>query len=97
MEWLNQIVNVLTDFPVWAVAVATVYYTFNLIVDYFVPIVGDDPHHTRLPVSGDEPMYLDATALGVAGAGATAFTLLALFVAMSIRVAKLSANDRRRR
>ncbi|WP_254863529.1 DUF1405 domain-containing protein [Halovivax gelatinilyticus] len=86
----------ISDFPVWAVGVALLWYGVDLIVDYFVPVTGGDPHHTRLPVSGDEPMYLDATALGIAGAGATAFTLLALFLATSIR-AKAVELDRRRR
>lgn len=82
----------ITDFPVWAVAVALAWYGVDLLVDYFVPVVGDDPHHTILPVARDEPMYLGADALGVAGAGETAFTLLALFLALSIRAKKLEAG-----
>ena len=38
-----------SDFPVWAVAVALVWYGFNDVVDYFVPIVGTY-HHTTLPM-----------------------------------------------
>ncbi len=29
----------ITDFPVWGVAVATVWYASNLIVDYFIPVL----------------------------------------------------------
>ncbi|WP_207587013.1 DUF1405 domain-containing protein [Halomontanus rarus] len=80
----------ITDFPVWAVAVALLWYGVDLIVDFFVPIVGD-PHHTALPVPRATSMYLGADALGVAGAGATAFTFLALFFALSTRVKKLES------
>ena len=81
----------ITDFPVWAVAVALAWYGVDLIVDYFVPIVGE-PHHTAIPVARDTPMYLGADALGVIAAGETSFTLLALFLALSIRVKKLETG-----
>lgn len=77
----------ITDFPVWAVAVALAYYTFNLIVDYFIPLVGE-PHHTAIPVDREQTMYLGADALGVVAAGEVSFTLLALFLALSIRIKK---------
>ncbi|GAB3019931.1 DUF1405 domain-containing protein [Natronobiforma cellulositropha] len=83
----------ITDFPVWAVAVALCWYGVDLIVDFSVPIVGE-PHHTQLPVARETPMYLGADALGVAAAGATAFTLLALFLALATRVEKLKARAR---
>ncbi|WP_290813356.1 DUF1405 domain-containing protein [Halovivax sp.] len=82
----------ISDFPVWAVAVALAWYGVDLLVDYFVPVVGDTPHHTWIPTARDEPMYLGADALGVAGAGETAFTLLALFLALSIRAKKLEVG-----
>jgi len=81
----------ITDFPVWAVAVALLWYGVDLVVDYFIPIVGD-PHHTTIPVPRDEPMFLAADALGVIAAGETAFTLLALFLALSIRIRKLETG-----
>ncbi|WIV68012.1 DUF1405 domain-containing protein [Natrialbaceae archaeon AArc-T1-2] len=81
----------ITDFPVWAVAVALAWYGLDLIVDYFVPIVGE-PHHTTIPVPRDEPMFLAADALGVIAAGETTFTLLALFLALSVRVKKLETG-----
>ncbi|MFC4248995.1 DUF1405 domain-containing protein [Natribaculum luteum] len=80
----------ITNFPVGAVAVALAWYGVGLIVDYSVPIVGD-PHHTLIPVARDTPMFLGADALGVVAAGETAFTLLALFLALSTRVKKLEA------
>ena len=82
----------ISDFPVWAVAVALAWYGVDLIVDYFVPVVGETPHHTLIPPDRDEPMFLGADALGVAATGETAFTLLALFLALSIRVKKLEAE-----
>ncbi|WP_027119137.1 DUF1405 domain-containing protein [Natronorubrum tibetense] len=81
----------ITDFPVWAVAVALVWYASNLVVDYFIPIVGD-PHHTSIPVDRDEPMYLGADALGVVAAGEVTFTLLALFLALATCVKKVQSS-----
>ena len=78
----------ITDFPVWAVGVALAWYTSNLIVDYFVPIVGQ-PHHTTLPVPRTQDMFLQADALGLAAAGEVSFTLFALFLALATRVKKL--------
>ncbi|ARS90375.1 DUF1405 domain-containing protein [Natrarchaeobaculum aegyptiacum] len=78
----------ITDFPIWAVAVALVWYTSNLLVDYFVPVL-EGPHgvhHTTIPVPQDEPMFLGADALGVVAAGEVTFTLLALFLALATRV-----------
>ncbi|ELY84086.1 DUF1405 domain-containing protein [Natrinema altunense] len=77
----------ISGFPVWAVAVAAVWYWSNLIVDYFVPVVGD-PHHTIIPVERDAAMFLEADALGVIAAGEVTFVLLALFLALAIRVKK---------
>ncbi|UTF54542.1 DUF1405 domain-containing protein [Natronosalvus rutilus] len=83
----------ISDFPVWAVAVALAYYGVNLVLDYFVPIVGD-LHHTAIPLERTEPMYLGADALGVIGAGEVTCTLLALFLALATR-AKLCETARR--
>ncbi|QLG49218.1 DUF1405 domain-containing protein [Natrinema halophilum] len=80
----------ISDFPVWAVAVASVWYGSNLVVDYFVPFVGD-PHHTMIPVSRETPMFLGADALGVIAVGEVTFVLLALFLALAIRVKKCEA------
>ncbi|RQG90146.1 DUF1405 domain-containing protein [Natrarchaeobius halalkaliphilus] len=74
----------ITDFSIHAVAVAALWYTSNLIVDYFVPVVGE-PHHTTIPVARDTAMFLGADALGVIAAGEVTFTLLALFLALSTR------------
>ncbi|WP_435359452.1 DUF1405 domain-containing protein [Haloarchaeobius sp. DFWS5] len=80
----------ITDFPVKAVAVALLWYGFNDLVDYFVPIVGT-PHHTLIPAE-------QITSTGVihtpgphrvAAAGALALTLLATFLSLSTRVKKL--------
>ncbi|WP_247002422.1 DUF1405 domain-containing protein [Halosolutus gelatinilyticus] len=84
----------ITDFPIRAVAIALVWYGSNLLVDYFVPIVGD-PHHTIIPVPRDAPMFLGADALGMVAAGEVTFTLLALFLALATRVKKCeSARNR---
>ncbi|OVE85324.1 DUF1405 domain-containing protein [Natronolimnobius baerhuensis] len=80
----------ITDFPVWGVAVATVWYASNLIVDYFIPVL-EGPHgvhHTTIPVAQDASMFLGADALGVVAAGEVTFTLLALFLALATAVKK---------
>ncbi|TYT62103.1 DUF1405 domain-containing protein [Natrialba swarupiae] len=84
----------ITDFSVGGVAVAVIWYTSNLIVDYFVPVL-EGPHgthHTTIPVPRDTPMFLGADALGVIAAGEVTFTILALFLALSIRVKKCEAT-----
>ncbi len=81
----------ITDFPVWAVGVAAAWYWSNLIVDYFVPIVGE-PHHTIIPVERETAMFLEADALGVIAAGEVTFVLLALFLALAIRVEKVERS-----
>ena len=80
----------ISDFSVRGVAVALVWYAGNLIVDYFVPVVGD-PHHTIIPVPRDQPMFLGADALSVVAAGEVTFVLLALFLALATRVKKCEA------
>ncbi|MXV61393.1 DUF1405 domain-containing protein [Natronorubrum sp. JWXQ-INN-674] len=84
----------ITDFPVWGVAVALVWYASNLVVDYFIPVVGE-PHHTTIPVPRDESMFLGADALGVIAAGEVTFVLLALFLALATRVKKYEAARNR--
>ncbi|MFC7154049.1 DUF1405 domain-containing protein [Halomarina halobia] len=74
-------------FPVWAVAVATLWYVVDLVVDYFYPVVGD-PHHTLLPLPDAAP-WLGVTALQVAALGAVLFTILPVFLALATRVEKL--------
>jgi len=87
----------ISDFPVRAVAVALLWYGFNDVVDYFVPIVGP-PHHTLIPA--------ELTSSGVvhmpgphrlAAAGAVVLTLLATFLALSTRVKKLESRLARER
>ncbi len=82
----------ITDFPVWAVALALAWYAVDLIVDFFVPVVGTY-HHTTIPVARETPMGLGATALGAVAAGATLFTLLAVSLALATRVKKLEARS----
>ncbi|WP_408957190.1 DUF1405 domain-containing protein [Natrinema sp. 74] len=84
----------ISEFPVWAVAVAAVWYWSNLLVDYFVPIVGE-PHHTIIPVARETAMFLEADALGVIAAGEVTAVVLALFLALAIRVKKCESIESR--
>jgi len=77
----------IADFSPAGVGVATAWYVLDTTVDYFLPIRGN-LHHTFLPVPRDEPMFLGADALGVAGAGAVALLVVAVYLAMAIRVEK---------
>jgi len=78
-----------SDFPVWAVAVATVWYLGNDIVDYFVPVVGD-PHHTLLTAELTADGISHALpAHDAAAAGAVFLTVLAVFLALATRVKKV--------
>lgn len=78
-------------FSVRAVLVAVVWYGFNDLVDYFVPLLGG-LHHTQLRaeyVSGIVDHSLPAHDL--AAAAAVALTLAATFLALSTRIEKLKA------
>lgn len=83
-----------------AVAVATAWYTLNLAVDYFVPVVGAEfpggflpakPHHTWIPITRDTVVAGQATAFQIAALGAVVATILAVFLSLSIRLLKLQA------
>ena len=85
----------IADFPPRAVGVAVGWYGLNLVVDYFVPVLGDRPHHTALPVAPDQPVALGAGARDVAGASAVVAVLLAVYLALTIGVAKRRARHER--
>ena len=80
----------IAEFPVRAVALATAWYTVDLVVDYFYWPLGV-PTHTTIPVSRFDPWFLDpsVTNLQVAAAGAVVLTVVPLFVALATRVKKL--------
>jgi uncharacterized membrane protein YpjA len=66
-----------------------VWYGFNDLVDYFVPIIGT-PHHTLLPV---EPIVNGTVqhvspAHEIAAAGAVVLTILATILAVATRRVK---------
>jgi len=80
-------------FSVGAVAVATVWYTFNDVVDYFWAVL-DGPHHTILraeTVGGAVDHGLAAHDL--AAACAVVLTVSAVFLALATRVAKGRATS----
>jgi uncharacterized membrane protein YpjA len=80
-----------SDFPVRAILAAVLWYGFNDLVDYFVPIVGT-PHHTLLPVEPivDSTVQHVSPAHEIAAVGAVALTVLATMVAVLTRREKQS-------
>jgi uncharacterized membrane protein YpjA len=93
----------IAEFRLRAVAVAAVWYSLDLTVDYFYPIVGAGggdtflpakPHHTWIPVTRDSVVAGTATAFQIAALGAVLATILAVFLALSIRIGKLRAETR---
>lgn len=80
-----------SDFRIGPVFVAVLWYGTNDIVDYFLPVVGR-PHHTLLPESGAPTILGAVDPVSFAAAGAVSLTVLATFLALATRVAKL---DRR--
>jgi uncharacterized membrane protein YpjA len=75
-------------FPIWAIGLATGWYLFNDVVDYFVPLVGD-PHHTLLRAEATVGGYAHSLpAHDLAAAGAVVLTVLAVFLAMATRAKK---------
>jgi uncharacterized membrane protein YpjA len=81
------------DFPVWAVALALLWYGFNDVVDYFVGLVGT-PHHTFIPPQRvvDGVVEHVSPAHEIAAAGAIVLTLLAVFLSLATRVKKLEGG-----
>lgn len=82
-------------FPVRAVGVATGWFVLNDLLDYFVPVFGG-PHHTwlrALYVNGAFDHTLPA--FDYAAGAATTTTVLAVFLALSTRLALLEHGRRR--
>jgi uncharacterized membrane protein YpjA len=77
----------ITDFPPKAVAVATTWYTVDLMMDYFTPVIGGVTH-TSLPYADAAPWFT-TTVLQVAAAGAVALTVVPLFWTLGTHVMKL--------
>ncbi len=76
------------------IGVATLWYTVDTVLDYFVPVRGD-LHHTYLPVEHEDAMYLGANALGVATTGAVVLLVVAVFLALLTHVEKQRATAMR--
>jgi uncharacterized membrane protein YpjA len=81
----------ITDFPVRAVGLAVLWYTVDLTVDYFIPLVGE-PHHTAIPLARETPIALAATAFQLAAWAAVVLTILPLLWALATRVRTLEAS-----
>jgi uncharacterized membrane protein YpjA len=77
----------ITDFPLSAIGVAILWYTIDLTVDYFIPIVGE-PHHTTIPLADGTPIAAGATAFDLAAWGAVVLTIIPLFWAFATRLKK---------
>ena len=88
------VIHRFSDFPVKAVLVAVVWYGFNDLVDYFIPLVGT-PHHTLIPAEpiSDQVVQHVTPAHELAAAGAVVLTLAATFLALSTRVKKLETDQ----
>jgi uncharacterized membrane protein YpjA len=82
----------ITDFPVAAVGLALAWYTVDLTVDYFIPIVGD-PHHTAIPVPYETQIAAGATAFQLAAWGAVVLTIVPLFWALATRIKQSAHAD----
>ena len=82
----------ITDFPLKAVGLAVAWYTVDLTVDYFIPIVGG-PHHTSIPLAYDVGFPGGTTAFQLAAWGAVILTLIPLFWALGTRIAKLETTE----
>ncbi len=88
------IIHRYASFSVPAIAVATVWYGFNDVVDYFWPIL-EGPHHTILRaeiIAGEITHAIPAHDL--AAGWAVVLTIVAVFLALTTRVAKIRQNMR---
>ncbi|MFQ3320609.1 MAG: putative membrane protein YpjA [Natronomonas sp.] len=78
----------IADFTPKAIGIATLWYTVDTVVDYFIPVRGE-LHHTWLPPDRTTELFLGADALGVAGAGAVVFFIVALYLGLVTNIEKL--------
>lgn len=77
------------EFPLWALALATMWYTINDVFDFFLTVFGG-PHHTWLNVffaNGGFDRSIPAYDFMVAGA--VVATVVAVFLALATRIAIL--------
>ena len=77
-----------SEFQVRGIAVALAWYTVDLAVDYFVPIIGA-LHHTAIPAEPTMPVWGGASTIDAAAAGAVVLTVWATFLAVATRAEKL--------
>lgn len=84
----------ISSFPVRAVAVAVAWYGFNDVVDYFIPLAGEAPHHTWLPGQPiDDRVVSHVAEVHVpAAVVAILLTLAATFLTLSTRIRLLEAG-----
>lgn len=80
----------ISDFPLEAVGVATAWFALDLLMDFFVPLTGSETY-TPIPLDESTAVFT-TTAFQVAAAAAVALTILAVFLALATRVAKLEAR-----
>lgn len=80
-------------FPLYAVAVATAWFTFNDVLDYFVVVAGG-PHHTWLNVLVDNGIDRTLPAFDHMAGIALVATVLATFLALATRIEILRRRDR---
>jgi len=77
------------DFSVGAVAVAVVWYGFNDVVDYFVPVL-EGPHHTWIRAEMVQGVVFHSfQEHDLAAAWAVVLTIAATFLALATRVEKV--------
>jgi uncharacterized membrane protein YpjA len=82
------IIHRYASFSVGAVAVATVWYGFNDVVDYFWPLL-EGPHHTTLRAEYVDGSITHAVpAHDLAAGWAVALTVFAVFLALATRIQK---------
>lgn len=81
------------EFTLPGVGVAVAWFGFNDVVDYFRPIVGDY-HHTYFGPHLVSVGNHDVVAHDIAATAAVSLTLLATFLALSIRVRQSETRDR---
>ncbi|MFB6186220.1 MAG: DUF1405 domain-containing protein [Halobacteriaceae archaeon] len=77
------------EFPIRAIAIATLWYGVNDLVDYFIPLVGNY-HHTYLRAEIiDGVITHSVRAHELAAAMAITLTLISTFLALAVRVKKV--------
>ncbi len=77
-----------SDFPIKAILIASIWYTLNDVLDYFLYFLGG-PHHTYIPSEIINGVNHSVPGHDIAALGAILLTILLILLAFLIKIEKI--------